>query len=146
MQPRLPVAPMLSQGNSTVPEIDAQDNELVLLRHTLREAIEESGEKKEAVAAAMGLPDAAYLSKLFSGEKPLTARHLVSLPEAVERIFARRYAETQGLIVVEPLSGIDAVHSLVSGLVGVLAPHLPVRASRMAHATVRPRTAKVVAR
>lgn len=109
------------QGNSLASDDDGQDNNLVLLRHALRSAIEESGEKKEAVAAAMGLgPE--YLSKLFSGEKSITARHLVGLPDRVERIFARRYAELKGLIVVEPVAGADAIHQLVNGLVGVLTP------------------------
>src|SRR4051812_15325009 len=89
----------VARGNSSAFDDDGQDKDLVLVRQALRRAIEESGEKKEAVAAAMGLTDAAYLSKLFSGEKPLTVRHLVGLPDPVERIFVRRYAELQGLIV-----------------------------------------------
>jgi hypothetical protein len=142
MAPRLPIAPSTSQGNSTAPAAEPKDNELVLMRHTLRDAIEESGWKKEAIAAAMDLPDAAYLSKLFSGEKPLMARHLVGLPDDVERIFARRYAEAQGLIAIEPACGGDAVRQLVSGLIGVLAPRLPEKADRMAKCYPEPTPAK----
>lgn len=146
MRNSIPLHGDACQGNSPVRASDAQDKELVLLRQDLREAIEQSGVKKESIAAAMGLPDPAYLSKLFSGEKPITARHLVGLPDDVERIYERLRAERRGLIVVEPVDAETARRHLVSGLFGVLAPQLPQRATGMAKAYLPPRAAKAAIR
>lgn len=128
-----------------VPSADWRDKELALMGAALRTAIEEAREKKEAVAAAMDLTDAAYLSKLFTAEKPLTARHIVALPPNVARIFARLCAESKGLICVEPLEDDDiAIRNFVGGLVALMrSRRLPARADGMARVTVRPRMAKV---
>jgi hypothetical protein len=104
------------QANSPALDDRDQDKELVLLRTALREAIEESGVKKESVAAAMGLPDPAYLSKLFSGEKMITARHIVGLPNDVERIFDRKRAEQSGFVCIEPVDDATADRYLAIGL------------------------------
>jgi hypothetical protein len=111
--------PLEPEDKLLVPD---EATELALFRECFRAAIELSREKKEVVAIALRLPDASYLSKLFNGEKTLTSRHIVGLPEHVERIFAKLYAQAKGLMVVEPVHGEDAVRSLVAGLVGVLAP------------------------
>lgn len=110
-----------------VPARDRQDNELVLVRRCLREAITESGWKHEAVAAEMtrngAKVDPPYLSKMLNGGpdgKSISALHLRALPDDIEAIYARKYAESFGLIVVAPVSGDQAVRNLVSGLVGVL--------------------------
>lgn len=134
-------------ASATVAEkgsLDSRDAESLgtsvsLIADLLRDAIAESGWKHEALASAMDLPNAAYLSRMLSGEKPIGARHLRALPDDVEAIFAQKYAETFGLIVVAPSHGQDAVKQLVSGLFGVLgAASLPARADRMARATLPP--------
>lgn len=92
---------------------------LALKRRLLREAIDESGWKHDAIACALEV-DAPYLSKMLAGDKPITLRHLDALPDDVEAIYSRKYAETLGLIVVAPATGDDAIRNLVSGLIGVL--------------------------
>lgn len=129
-------AASVPQGSSSVHLTQSEDKDLVLVRQIFKAAIEESGEKKEFVAAAIGV-DPEYLSKMFSGDKPIQTRHLGALPDQIEAIFARRYAEAFGLVVVTPVVGEAAVHSLVSGLVGLLAPRLPTRAVRMARAELK---------
>lgn len=96
-----------------------EDKSLVLKRRMLREAIDESGWKHDAVALALGV-DAPYLSKMLAGEKLITLRHLDALPDDIEAIYARKYAELFGAIVVAPVSGEAAVRNLVSGLCGLL--------------------------
>jgi|ERR1043166_1439024 hypothetical protein len=138
------------KGNPDVLPIEREDNDVVLFRSLLRDAIERSGWKHEAVAAAMseksGLRiDGPYLSKLLAGEKTLTARHICSLPDDIEARFEGLRAESFGAIVVTPpASGAEAVHHLVAGLVGLLAPRpsLPEKADRMARAAVKPIAAK----
>lgn len=101
----------------------------------LRTAISECGWKHEALAAAMAI-DPAYLSRMLSGEKPWTVRHIVALPDDVEARFEAKRAESLGLIVVAPAQGEDAVRQFVSGLFGVLRSRLPLKADRMAKAEV----------
>ena len=131
-------AAALPKGNLDVLADGSEDNSLV--RTLLRAAITESGWKDGAVAESMGLTGAsgaAYFSKMLSGEKPISAKHLRALPDDVEAIFARLYAESFGLIVVAPARGDEAVKQLVAGLFGVLAPQLPARAGRFAKAGLR---------
>jgi hypothetical protein len=107
------------------------DTEGVLdLRDLLRAAIDESSwrGKSEALALFMGLPDRHYLYKMLSGDKPIGLKHLNALPDDVEAIFARRYAEQFGLIVVAPLTGLEAERAFVAGLMGVLRGRLPEKA------------------
>lgn len=133
------------QGNSLALDLSAEDKELALYRQHLREAIEESGEKKEFVAAEMGLPGPEYLSKLFSGEKSISARHIVGLPDNVEAIFEAKRAKHHGHVVVAPLHGADAIEALVAGLVGVIGGHrlpLPARADHPAKAQLRSESGK----
>ncbi len=90
---------------------------------------------QEALAAHMGHGQAyvSYISRVLSGEKPLSAAFVLALPEDVQTTVAKLYAESFGLIVVEPSSGDDAVRQLVSGLCGLLVTKtLPTRAQRMA--------------
>jgi len=137
MSTTLASAALRCQANSPDPGQNDQDKELVLLRIALREAIEESGEKKEAVAAAMGLPDAAYLSKLFSGEKMITARHIVGLPNNVERIFDRKRAEQSGFVCIEPVDDATADRYLAIGLFARLSRGLPSKTSGPIKAEIR---------
>lgn len=150
----------MTKGNAVVPGVAREDNSVDLARsgqdnsvdpiaRLVRAAIDESGWKHDAVAEAMGLKGESgksYLSKMLAGEKPISARHLVSLPDDIEAIFARKYAETFNLVVVTPVFGEAAVRSLMSGLLGVLAPApaLPDRAAAMAKADLSTTIRKVV--
>lgn len=108
------------------PAGDARDNSIVRTREALRAAIDESGWKHEAIAAAMsdasGLTiDAPYLSKLLSGEKPIAAKHIEALPDEVEQLYSKHYAESFGHVVVPRLSEEEARRHLAIGLFGMLA-------------------------
>lgn len=115
MQLNLP--PVLA--NPVVPHHEPQDNALVRMRLLLRDAIDGSGWKHDAVASALGV-DAPYLSKMLAGEKTITLRHLAALPDDVKARFASSAAERLGFIVVKPVQGPEAIKGLVSGLVGLL--------------------------
>jgi len=110
------------EDTSVVPEI----------RELLRQAIDATRWKHDALAEVMGLCDRFYLSKMLSGEKAITAAHLKALPDDVEAKFAELYAESFGLIVVAPACGEDAARQFVAGLFGLLAPQ-----KRMAKAALR---------
>ncbi len=110
------------------------DVELMLV--FIRQAMNETGWSPEALSSHMGYQDASYVGKVLKGEKPLSARFIVALPEAVEALFSRRYAENCGHVVVAPVHGDDAIRNLVSGLIGVLSHALPARASQMAKASM----------
>lgn len=129
------VTPRADAMKDKLPVLVTDDEDKGLVRRLLRESIDASGVKHESVAAALRV-DGPYLSKMLTGEKPIGAKHLRALPDDVEVIFARLYAESFGLIVVQPSHGDAAVRNLVSGLFGVLgAAALPQRASRMAKGT-----------
>lgn len=102
------------------------------------QAIDESSwsNKQEALATAMGL-DRSYLSRIRSKDKPLQQRHIVALPDDVEAIFAKLYAESFGLVVVVPARGHDAVKQLVAGLLGVLPQVFPEKAGPPLKASLR---------
>lgn len=106
---------------TVAPTREARDNSLVLKQRFLREAIDESGWKHDAVAAAIGV-DGPYLSKMLAGEKPITLRHLDGLPGDIEAIYSKKYAEHHGHVIVTPAAGDDAVRLFASGLLGILAP------------------------
>jgi hypothetical protein len=111
------------------------DVDLVTL---IRQAIHDAGWNQEALASHMG-HDKAYISRVLSGEKPLNARFVSALPDDVEKLVVRRYAEHFGFVVVAPLEGEAAVAALVGGLVGLLTlggAALPRCASSMAKATL----------
>jgi transcriptional regulator with XRE-family HTH domain len=118
---------------NTVDLTDAQRSSLVDLaemRAWINRAIDESGWNQEALAAHLH-KDKAYVSRVLSGEKSLSAAFIRELPDDIEALVAGYYAESFGLVVVAPSRGQDALKNLVSGLLGVLAPQLPVRASAM---------------
>jgi hypothetical protein len=122
------------KGNLDDLVADGEDMELALVRRLLRDAIDESRWKDSAVAEAIGLKGpagAAYFSKMLSGDKPIGAKHLRALPDEIEAIFVRLWAETFGYVVIAPLRGEDAVRSFAAGLLGLFA-QLPSRADRMA--------------
>lgn len=119
MKRSLQVALPPMEVKAVVPTTNAEDSSLVLKRRWLRDAIDESGWKHEAVACALDV-DGPYLSKMLAGEKPITLRHLDRLPDDIEAIYLQKYTEALGLIVVAPSSGPDAVKHLVAGLIGML--------------------------
>lgn len=104
--------------------LDVKGNDVALVRDILRAAIDESGWKHEAVACALGVCPA-FLSRMLSGEKPIAAKHLRALPDDIEAVFARRYAESFGLLVVVPADADQALTSFVSGLAGLLGAKVP---------------------
>lgn len=112
------------------------DVDLAELRTWITRAIGDTGWNQEALAKAMD-KDAAYVSRVLSGDKPLSAAFIRQLPDDVEALVAKYHAESFGLVVVVPVSGDDAVRNLVSGLVGMLRPALPDRASGMAKGRLR---------
>lgn len=124
---QIPLPPMVVKAVALAADLESTDVALgadregnrVVLHGVLRLAIDESGWKHDAIACALAV-DGPYLSKMLTGEKPIAARHLAALPSDVARIFARRYAEGFGLLVVTPLSGDDAAIALIGGFVGIL--------------------------
>jgi hypothetical protein len=115
-----------------------QGKEHSLVLALLREAIATSGWKHEALALEMALPNAAYLSRMLSGEKPVTLRHLSALPDDIERIYYRLRSESLGLIAVEPPPTLDvALRQMAAGLIGIATlSRMPARASSQAKATL----------
>lgn len=98
------------------------------MRAWITRAVIESGWNQEALAAHLQ-KDKAYISRVLSGEKPLSAAFIRALPDDIERIVARYYAESLGLVVVAPLSGPAAIEGFVGGLIGLLtASPLPAKA------------------
>lgn len=108
----------LGQGNVVAREPRRQDNSVV--RQWLREAIDESGWKHEALASVMGLPDKFYLSKLLSGEKPLQVWHLTNLPDDIEVGFAKRWIESLGPMVIARLSEAEARQQFAAGFFSLM--------------------------
>jgi len=131
----LPDRALGTLDSSPVLSVGTEDKDLVLERQVFKAAIEASGWKKEAVAADLEI-NPEYLSKLFSGEKPLMPRHVRALPGPIKKIHARLYAEAFGHLVVTPVEGDLALQQFVSGLVGLLVSRLPVKA-RMAKAGLK---------
>lgn len=118
--------PSFRQANVVSRSVQPEGNELSLIRECLRRAIDQSQWKHDALAVEIGVSNAAYLSNMLSGEKPIQVRHLRALPDDVEALFAKFYAESFGLVVTVPITGRAAIEALVSGLIGVLtAPQLP---------------------
>jgi len=90
----------------------------------------------QAIAAALKV-DPSYLTKLRSGEKPLSLRHIADLPDDIERIYARHYAEQFDMVCVDRPSANDSgVHHILTGVLCLVQPRLPERADRMAKADV----------
>ncbi|HEX4347574.1 MAG TPA: hypothetical protein VHZ73_08375 [Vicinamibacterales bacterium] len=108
-----------------------------LLLEDLREAMRETGHTAETIAAHRQI-HRRYVERQLDAEKPLNADQIANLPPDVGKAFDRRRAERRGLIVVEPLSGLDAQKALVAGLIGVMsAPRLPAKADQMARGELR---------
>jgi hypothetical protein len=108
----------------------AVDNYFALLR----QCVSDCGWTMDALAVEMGIEDKSLLWRMLRNERPWRPEHLVALPDDIEKMFAQRYAESFGLIVVVPVHGEQAARNFVSGLFGLLAHQLPVKASHMAKA------------
>jgi hypothetical protein len=118
-----------SDDRRTGPRSTDVDQALALLR----QAVSECGYTFDALQAATG-KDKAYLHRVLNGEDRCTLDFITALPDDIEARFENLRATQFGLIVVEPVDLETARRHLVSGLVGVLAPRLPLKADRMAHA------------
>lgn len=115
----------------------AQVNNVSLLARLLRKAIDLSGWKHAAIASALDVSPS-YLAQMLTDEKAIGAKHLEALPDDVEAVFARLYAEAHGLIVVEKLDEDTARRHLAVGLFSLLAKRdLPDRAGVTAKAELR---------
>jgi hypothetical protein len=70
--------------------------------------------------------------RLVSGEKPWSVDRMLALPDDLAARLEHLRAERHGLIVVAPLTGLEAQKAFVAGLIGVMsAPVLPAKASAM---------------
>jgi hypothetical protein len=126
-------------GSTPAPrDIVAQSTDVDRWLDMLRRAIYDTGWTHDALAVEMQV-DKAYLSRMLSGEKPWTVKHLCNLPDDIEALFEQRRAESFGLIVVAPVDAETARRHLVSGLLGVLAPKpaLPQKAGNPAKASLK---------
>lgn len=101
----------------------------------LRQVLAKSDWTLDALEAHMR-KHKSYISRVLNGEKPMTLDFIVALPDEIEAAWEAKRAEHFGLVVVNRVSGDDAIRSLVSGLVGVLTDRLPAKADRMAKADV----------
>jgi transcriptional regulator with XRE-family HTH domain len=124
---------------------DALSTEVDTVLALLRVCVQDAGWTLDALEAEMKL-DKSLISRVLNGERPLTLRFLLALPDDIESRFEQLRAEQFGHIVVAPVSGADAIRNLVSGLIGVLAPQLPARATAMAKATLPTVTEPVLQR
>lgn len=128
------------QAHLDSPGVNDQGKSLSLVLSLLRESIDECKWKHGALAVQLGLPKKsgeAYLARMLSGEKPWTLRHLVALPDDIEKTFAEKWARARGAVVVAPLSGPAAIEGFVGGLIGLLtasSPGLPAKADAMLRA------------
>lgn len=76
----------------------------------------------EALAAYMGL-SRSYVSRVLSGEKPLSLEFIYALPDDVQCGFHAVRLEAFGAVAIEPVSGDEAVRQLASALFGLLRVH-----------------------
>lgn len=124
------------RGERKVQSLDLERMRLAFVAAT-DEAVRLLGWKYEAIASAIDV-DPSYLTKLRSGEKPLSLRHIAALPDEIEQAYARHYAESFGQVVVPVLRGDAAIAALAGVMVGVIrerdATALPTKADRMARA------------
>ena len=104
-------------------------DENVLLRLDFKAACESRKHtwKQDALAAEMSRASGLSigpgdLSKLKSGDRPLSIAHLLALPDDVQREFERLRAKRSGLLVAEPLTGEAGREAFVAGLLSLLTP------------------------
>jgi hypothetical protein len=103
----------------------------VLALELLRKCATELGWTDEALAIHLknDRDYRGYVNKVFNGLKPLTFTFLESLPDDLLSLFYGRRAEELGSIVVSPPDDVEAAkRQLVSALVMLVAPALPLKA------------------
>lgn len=109
----------------------------------LREAMTRTGWTEDALAAQWQV-DRSYVNRLLNDEKPWSNDRVLALPDDLEGALYAIRAERFGAVVVQPLTGVDAMKALVAGLIGVMsAPQLPARASAMVKVELQARKAAV---
>jgi hypothetical protein len=95
----------------------------------LRECVRECGYTNAALAAAMGIDDPSLVWRMLNNERPWKVEHWIAIPDDVDVLYATKYLERAGFIVVAPVHGAQAARNFVSGLFGLLAAQpLPSRA------------------
>lgn len=98
---------------------DATGQELSLIR----QAINDSKWTHEALATVLPVPNAAYISRMLSGEKAWTVKHTASLPNDIKAKYHAAACEREGLIVVSPVDDAEqAMRFVVRGLLGMFGP------------------------
>lgn len=85
----------------------------------LRQAVEQCGYTHDALALVMGCSPS-LVTRVLNGERPLREDWICRLPDDVEALFLQKRAESFGVIVVQPLAGLDAQKAFVSGLFGLM--------------------------
>lgn len=124
-----------SQSTPVVEESEHLSTDVDTALALLRTAVQDCGWTFDALEAFMGKGyDKSLISRVLNGERPLTLKFLVALPNDIEALYEKRRAEQFGAVVVEPLSGIEAQRAFVAGFMGLLSSRLPERADRMAKA------------
>lgn len=105
-----------------------RQGESVTLHALLRAAIDDRKWKHDAIAVALKVPPK-YFSRMLSGEKAITAKHLRALPDDVEIELLVKWAESLGVIVIVPVSDTEARRQLATGLFCLLSgrSELPAR-------------------
>lgn len=98
------------------------------LQH-LRQAMNDTGWTIDALAAHWGI-HRSHVQRLYDGDKPWSVDRLLSLPDDLEARLEAIRAEYFGLIVVEPLRGLEAQKAIVAGLIGLMSPQLPTKAGK----------------
>lgn len=94
----------------------------------VRTALDVTGTSYKEAAIAVGVSPP-YFTAMLNDEKPWRLKQLKALPDAVERVFSRLYAESMGLTVIEPSDEQRVVGNLVSALGEALRTFgLPARA------------------
>lgn len=131
-----------------VASTEVQQDNVVVPRILVRAAINESGWKHEAVAAAMSLAsgrsiDGPYLAKMLNGEKPFPVDLIPALPDDIERRYVRLHGETLGQIVVTPPDD-ESAELHVTVVRRLHARQLPAKVERMAQASLASTRRKAV--
>lgn len=103
----------------------------------LRQVISDLNWTFEAIAAAMGRGESykTHVSRVVSGERPMSLEFIKALPDDIEVEWHARLAAAGGRVVVTPASDDSAVQHFVGGLLTLLRqgqPPLPAKASAMA--------------
>jgi len=130
------------KANPVGPDLDREVS-VDVLEH-LREAIARRRWKHEALAAHLSEKtnrciDGAYLSKMLSGEKAITAVHLSALPDDIDAEFTKVRAEARGMLVIAPHAGQDAMEAFLSVIYTTLLRMQQFPQPAMAKASMRRR-------